>query len=169
MKLNPNGEGLFVEEDDVFTGMGYSTRANTEYVLLAKRGSPLRLNADVHQLVMSPVLAHSEKPEEVARRIERLYPGPYLELFARREREGWTTWGNEVPPPKAEAEPPELPCDAAHDFARSLEVGYADIRERVAAGGSGRTPREPQPPAGAAADDDGLDIPAFLRRNGGAR
>jgi hypothetical protein len=79
--------------------MGYSTRANTEYVLLAKRGSPLRLNADVHQVVMSPVLAHSEKPEEVARRIERLYPGPYLELFARKPRDGWTTWGNEIPPP----------------------------------------------------------------------
>jgi hypothetical protein len=49
------------------------------------------------------------------------------------------------------------------------EVGYAHIRERVANGGPPWTPREPLPPEAAAADDDGLDIPAFLRRNGGAR
>ena len=39
---------------------------------------------------------HSAKPDEVYRRIERLFPGPYLELFARRERDGWTTWGDEI-------------------------------------------------------------------------
>jgi len=90
VKQNPNGEGLF-------TGMGYHTRANTEPCLLATRGSPLRLANDVHQVVMAPRIGeHSAKPEEVAQRIERLYPGPYLELFARKPREGWTTWGNEV-------------------------------------------------------------------------
>jgi N6-adenosine-specific RNA methylase IME4 len=100
VKLNPNGEGLFVEDDDLFSGMGYGTRSNTEYVLRATRGSPMRLNADVHQVIMAPVRAHSEKPEEVARRIERLYPGPYLELFARLdERPNWVLWGNEVAPP----------------------------------------------------------------------
>jgi N6-adenosine-specific RNA methylase IME4 len=90
VKQNASGDGLF-------TGMGYHTRANTESCLLATRGSPLRLAADVHQVIMAPVGAHSEKPEEVARRIERLYPAPYLEMFARKPREGWTTWGNEVP------------------------------------------------------------------------
>ncbi len=89
VKHNPNGEGLF-------TGMGYHTRANTEPCLLATRGAPRRLANDVHQVVMTPVGKHSEKPEEVARRIERLYGGPYLELFARRARKRWTTWGNEV-------------------------------------------------------------------------
>jgi N6-adenosine-specific RNA methylase IME4 len=37
----------------------------------------------------------SEKPEEAHRRIEGLYAARYLELFARRPRDGWTTWGNE--------------------------------------------------------------------------
>jgi N6-adenosine-specific RNA methylase IME4 len=91
VKLNPDGSP--------FTGMGFDTRANTEFVLLAKRGSPLRLATDVHQVILAPVGAHSEKPEEFFRRIERLYGGPYLELFARRPREGWTTWGNEVASP----------------------------------------------------------------------
>jgi N6-adenosine-specific RNA methylase IME4 len=53
---------------------------------------------DVHEVVVAPVGEHSEKPDEVYRRIERLYPGPYLELFARKPRKGWTVWGNEVPP-----------------------------------------------------------------------
>jgi N6-adenosine-specific RNA methylase IME4 len=77
-------------------GMGYATRANSEVCLLATRGSPRRLAADVHQVVLAPVGEHSAKPDEVYRRIERLYPGPCLELFARRERPGWTTWGNEI-------------------------------------------------------------------------
>ena len=39
---------------------------------------------------------HSRKPDEVVAGIERLVPGPYLELFARETRPGWTAWGNEV-------------------------------------------------------------------------
>jgi N6-adenosine-specific RNA methylase IME4 len=101
VKQNASGDG-------VFTGMGYHTRANTEPCLLATRGSPLRLAADVHQVVMTPVGEHSEKPEEVARRVERLYPGPYLELFARKPRDGWTTWGNEIAPPDPLDIPPCL-------------------------------------------------------------
>jgi N6-adenosine-specific RNA methylase IME4 len=89
-KLNLSGKGWF-------TGMGFGTRSNTEYALLATRGDPLRLNADVHQLIEAPVSQHSEKPEEVRRRIERLYPGPYLELYARKAVPGWTCWGNEIP------------------------------------------------------------------------
>jgi hypothetical protein len=54
----------------------------------------------VHQVIMAPVMEHSVKPDEVHARIERLLAGPYLELFARAERPGWTTWGNEIPPPQ---------------------------------------------------------------------
>jgi N6-adenosine-specific RNA methylase IME4 len=39
---------------------------------------------------------HSEKPEEAFALIESVSPGPYLELFARRKRQNWTCWGNEV-------------------------------------------------------------------------
>src|SRR5262249_1686692 len=103
IKTKPSRGAVDVEEltlDDLHTGTGYSTRANAEVVLLAKGGAPLRLSADVHQVVIAPAGdEHSEKPDEIAARIARLYPGPYLELFARKEREGWTTWGNEVPPP----------------------------------------------------------------------
>jgi N6-adenosine-specific RNA methylase IME4 len=84
------------DEERFATGMGYWTRANAELCLLATRGSPPRLNADVHQVVMSPRLDHSRKPDEVASRIERLVPGPYMELFSRQARNGWEAWGNQA-------------------------------------------------------------------------
>lgn len=89
IKQNKSGEGLF-------WGMGYWTRANAELCLLATRGSPQRLAKDVHQVIMSPVGEHSQKPEEARTRIERLLGGPYLELFSRRQADGWTVWGNEI-------------------------------------------------------------------------
>jgi N6-adenosine-specific RNA methylase IME4 len=111
----------------LFTGMGYYTRANTESCLLATRGSPLRLNADVHQVVLAPVGEHSEKPEEVRRRIERLFPGPYLELYARKPAPGWSVWGNEIPRSAFSA---PAPYDAADDFAKSYEYALEAKRAR---------------------------------------
>jgi len=85
------------DEERLATGMGYWTRANSEMCLLATKGSPTRLNADVHQVILSPRLEHSRKPDEVAARIMRLVPGPYIELFARRRpRDGWAVWGNQA-------------------------------------------------------------------------
>ena len=106
VKLNANGKGLHLG-----TGHG-GTRANPEPCLLARRGNPLRLDQGVHSVVMTPVGAHSEKPDEAYRRMERLFGGPYLELFARKPRDRWTTWGDEVPPP----DPGEMPLIA--DFLR---------------------------------------------------
>jgi N6-adenosine-specific RNA methylase IME4 len=81
VKQNRSGEGLF-------TGMGYWTRANTEPCLLATRGSPLRLAADVHQVILSPIAEHSRKPDEVRSRIERLVAetGPTSKGRPRVER-----------------------------------------------------------------------------------
>ena len=39
---------------------------------------------------------HSTKPEEVAGIIEKVSPGPYLELFGRKTRKDWTVWGDEI-------------------------------------------------------------------------
>jgi N6-adenosine-specific RNA methylase IME4 len=75
-------------------GLGYWTRANTEVCLLATRGTPKRLHADVGQVIIAPRREHSRKPEEAYERIERLVGG-YLELFARATRPGWTVWGDE--------------------------------------------------------------------------
>lgn len=39
---------------------------------------------------------HSAKPEAFLDIVETVSPGPYLELFARRNRLGWSAWGNEA-------------------------------------------------------------------------
>jgi N6-adenosine-specific RNA methylase IME4 len=39
---------------------------------------------------------HSQKPEAFIDMVEQVSPGPYLEMFARRNRLGWDTWGNEA-------------------------------------------------------------------------
>lgn len=77
-------------------GTGYWTRANPEQCLLATRGKPKRLNADVPKLIVAPRREHSRKPDEAYERIERLCASPYLELFARQRREGWDALGDET-------------------------------------------------------------------------
>jgi N6-adenosine-specific RNA methylase IME4 len=68
-------------------------------VLLAKRGNGLRIvDQGVRQVIFAPLgKRHSEKPQQVHEGLERLYgDARRLELFARRQRPGWTTWGNEI-------------------------------------------------------------------------
>lgn len=84
------------DDADAYMGLGYWTRANSEVCLLATRGKPRRLNMDVRQGIIEPRREHSRKPDCVYERIERLVAGPYLELFARQQRPGWTAWGNQT-------------------------------------------------------------------------
>lgn len=92
----PRNDGA-IGDGDFHFGQGYWTRANPEACWLATRGSPKRINADVRQLIIDPLFEeHSRKPDCVHKRIERLVGGPYLEVYARREQEGWITWGNEL-------------------------------------------------------------------------
>ena len=96
VKAARNAEIVKLDGDGLHWGMGYWTRANSECCLLATKGAPKRMAADVHQIVLAPVGVHSAKPEEVRRRIERLFVGPYLELYGRKPVLGWTVWGNEI-------------------------------------------------------------------------
>lgn len=57
--------------------------------MLATRGNPHRINADVAKLIVAPRREHSVNPDELYERIERLVAGPYVELFARQRRPGW--------------------------------------------------------------------------------
>lgn len=99
VKLNKGaGNGLsrdwpLLAERNFFTGLGFWTRANPEVCLLATRGHPKRRAGDVAKLLIAPRREHSRKPDETYERIERLLPGPYLELFARRSRVGWDGFG----------------------------------------------------------------------------
>ena len=96
MKAHAGQIELFQDSLEGHMGMGYWTRANSEVCLLATRGKPKRLNADVRQSIISPRREHSRKPDGIHGRIERLVAGPYLELFARQKRSGWDVWGNQT-------------------------------------------------------------------------
>lgn len=71
-----------------------------EYVLVCSIGKPERVTALASNVLSIPfnpaTMEHSQKPEAVIDAIEQVCPGPYLELFARRNRFGWDTWGDEA-------------------------------------------------------------------------
>lgn len=79
-------------------GVGFYFRNVTELVLFGIRGN-LRTSAPGRRqvnLVATRKREHSRKPDELYDLIEDCSPGPYLELFARHQRSGWTQWGDEV-------------------------------------------------------------------------
>jgi N6-adenosine-specific RNA methylase IME4 len=79
--------------------LGGAFAPTTEFVLFCRRGSlPTRgkTTSTWFSWPRNPPGAHSRKPEAFLDLVERVSPGPYLELFARRQRLGWDTWGNEA-------------------------------------------------------------------------
>jgi N6-adenosine-specific RNA methylase IME4 len=78
--------------------MGYYFRGATEHVLFAVKGS-LRLQTAraIPSAFLAPRLPHSEKPNSFYDLVEEASAPPYLEMFARKTRLGWTSWGDEVP------------------------------------------------------------------------
>jgi N6-adenosine-specific RNA methylase IME4 len=133
-KQDASGEGWHI-------GPARWTNPGTESCWLASRGKPKRLNADVRQLIVAPAIEQSLKPDEIHDRIERLVEGPYLELFASRERRSWMTWGQEV-----KLEIPDAP---------SLDPGGGEVE--IISPSVVRAPSRPS-------DEDGLQLPDFLRR-----
>jgi N6-adenosine-specific RNA methylase IME4 len=69
-----------------------------EFLLVARRGkgAPLGRAWETNVVTVPRPPGHSQKPEAFLDLVEQVSPGPYLELFARRQRLGWDTWGNEA-------------------------------------------------------------------------
>lgn len=77
-------------------GLGVYLRNCTEHILLGTRGKAPVLCKNQINYGIFQVQDHSHKPEEIHKIVERVSPGPYAELFARRKYPGWDVWGNEV-------------------------------------------------------------------------
>jgi len=78
-------------------GIGSYTLSNSEYVLVALKGKYWRKDATARQILLHPKLSHSEKPNEIRKRIVKMLGDlPRIELFARQKVKGWDTWGNEI-------------------------------------------------------------------------
>jgi N6-adenosine-specific RNA methylase IME4 len=78
---------------------GFYTMTQTEPVLVFKKGKipQPRGSRNERQMVVSKRTKHSEKPQEVYDRITKMFPTQNkLEMFARKERQGWDVWGNEI-------------------------------------------------------------------------
>jgi len=80
-------------------GVGFYFRNVTELLLFGVRGKNARTEAPGRSQVnymSSRKREHSRKPDEQYELIESCSKGPYLELFARGTRPGWTYWGNQA-------------------------------------------------------------------------
>lgn len=84
-----------------FFGMGRVVRGAHEVCLIGKRGRPKLKSKSVRSVFDAPVGEHSAKPDALYELIEKLSDGPYVELFARRPRENWTSFGNQLRRKKA--------------------------------------------------------------------
>lgn len=80
-------------------GVGFYFRNVTEMLLFGVRGKNARtLDPGRSQVnyIGTRKREHSRKPDEQYDLIERCSSGPFLEMFARGVRKGWTTWGNQA-------------------------------------------------------------------------
>ena len=87
-KITKNGRDAF--------GPGFFFRSASELLLLATKGHPKLKTRDNRNIITAITQGHSRKPDIQYQIIERMFDGPYLELFARKERSGWTCVGNQI-------------------------------------------------------------------------
>jgi len=80
-------------------GVGFYFRNVTELILFGVKGKNARTLAPGRRQVnylATRKREHSRKPDEQYEIIEACSHAPYLELFARGNRPGWTMWGNQA-------------------------------------------------------------------------
>lgn len=77
-------------------GIGNYWRVSHEFMLLGIRGDAPFLAKNEMSWAELPRGRHSAKPDDIRKRIEKVSPGPRIELFARDAFEGWSAWGNQT-------------------------------------------------------------------------
>jgi N6-adenosine-specific RNA methylase IME4 len=77
-------------------GIGNYWRVSHEFMVLGIRGDLRFRDHSQMSWIMTDRTTHSTKPDSVADKIEKVSPGPYLELFGRRTRPNWTVWGDQI-------------------------------------------------------------------------
>lgn len=71
--------------------------SHSEFLLVARWGDAKRLGGFPSSVIDAPAQSgHSTKPDVFLDLIEQATPGPRLEMFARRQRLGWSTWGDQA-------------------------------------------------------------------------
>ena len=113
-------------------GVGFYFRNVTELLLFGTRGAHARTEAPGRRqvnMIQSRKREHSRKPDEQYALIESCSRGPFLELFARGARPGWTAWGDQA----GEGYAPDWPTYPGARAARSAP-GSGPTSGRVTSG-----------------------------------
>lgn len=159
-------------------GTGYWFRNKHELLLVGVKGSiPAPLPGTQYASVIDgPVKDHSRKPLIFRGMIEGLFPNlPKLELFARTPAPGWGQWGKEAPEIAADDNVTSIDRVTAEDRLMAAHRDDDNDGVRNAPEGGFEIPAASPGPASVTScvvgagspvidHDDGLDIPAFLRR-----
>jgi len=77
-------------------GMGIFLRRQCEFCWLGIKGKPLWRPTALRNIIYAPRTVHSEKPDAFYKMVNENFQGAKLDMFARKPREGFTVWGNEV-------------------------------------------------------------------------
>jgi N6-adenosine-specific RNA methylase IME4 len=77
-------------------GLGSHFRTSTEHIVFCVRGKLEPYNRDIPTAFIAPRTSHSEKPQTFYDLVEHVSPGPYLDVFARKQRFNWDTFGDEA-------------------------------------------------------------------------
>lgn len=103
-------------------GQGGVYTPTTEFLLLARRGKmPKVERVDTTWWEVKRQKKHSKKPEFFQDLIQTVSEAPRLEMFARRKRDGWHVWGNEV----------ESDIQIIGDFPNAFEKGEGSVGEKI--------------------------------------
>lgn len=83
--------------NEPFFGVGYYSKSNSEICLLGTKGKMKPVSNKVSSIIISPREEHSKKPDVARDRIVELFGDiPRIEMFARKQVEGWSNMGNET-------------------------------------------------------------------------
>jgi len=82
--------------DKQIMGVGHFLRNITEHCILCFKGKPFFNNTKWTTLISEKRTTHSTKPEIFYKMVDEICAGRKLDYFARKKREGWDVWGNEI-------------------------------------------------------------------------
>ena len=80
-------------------GLGQYFRGKHELCLFGTRGRGVAVRTDdrsIPSIISAKKTGHSRKPDDFYKMVEQRSMGPYLDMFARKNRSGWSTWGDKI-------------------------------------------------------------------------
>jgi len=77
-------------------GIGKWLRKQCEFCLLGIKGKPVWTATDVRDIIREQKTKHSAKPEGFYKMVDDICVGKKLDYFARKKRDGWSVYGDEI-------------------------------------------------------------------------